>query len=161
MSIDNMTKMVLNLMYNYQKKHNITKQCITNSIYLRDTLLANDIPSKVKPAIAVWTTENNELMVCVHMFVQYKNNMLDPSFEVFEQDAEYYDKINTVLDMIKGIDIDKNGINIKDVIATYLKFIKIAERINNGECLIGDKKYYHSQADYVEQYFKRKIINLH
>ena len=155
MTVDNLTKMVLNLMYNYQSKHNITKQCITNSIYLRDTLLANRIPSKVKPVIAVWATNDDELMICVHLVVEYKDHMLDPSFEVHCQNADYYDKLNTVLSLYKDTNVDTRGLLPKDIISKYLKFIKIAERINNGECLVADKRYYHSQADYVENYFKK------
>ena len=35
----------------------------------------------------------------------------------------------------------------------FLKFIKHASDINNGDCLVCNKDIYHKQADYIEKYF--------
>ena len=152
---DNQTKIVLNGMYKYQKNNNITKQCITNSMYLRDTLIANGIHSKVNAVMAVWANNDNELYNCVHMVVEYNDFVLDPSYEIHIKDACYYDQIKLVMEMYKDNNLKLSEEQIKELITKHIKMIKTAERINKGECLVVDKDYYHSQADDVEKYVKK------
>jgi hypothetical protein len=45
--------LVLNLMYEYQEKHNIKKECITNAQYLYDTLRFSKVSVKVVPKYVI------------------------------------------------------------------------------------------------------------
>jgi hypothetical protein len=46
----------------------------------------------------------------------------------------------------------------KKSISDFLDFIKLAERINNNEFLICDKKFYNDQADYIENLYSIKLV---
>ena len=43
--------------------------------------------------------------------------------------------------------------NDAELLSVFLKFIKHASDINNGDCLVCNKDIYHKQADYIEKYF--------
>lgn len=140
---------IVNKMYEYQKKHNIKKECITNTSYLLDTLIHNGFDVKAKAVLAVYTIDENMIINC-HMVIQYKDYIIDPSYEVFSEDAEYFDKFH----LIKKI-VDENileGLSVQDICSKYIKFIEMADKINKRDKLyIINKQFYNSQADYVEK----------
>jgi len=58
--------------------------------------------------------------------------------------------------MSKGV----NAKRCKKTISEFINFTKLAERINNGELLICDKKFYDNQADYIESIIKKLKLSI-
>ena len=144
---------IIRLMHEYQAKNNVTKQCITNAQYIYDSIKHSNWSSKVTPkaVIVVYTvSEKNETYFAVHMVIQYKNKLLEPSYEFGHlQKTEYFDNINNVIRKMHLISPGFNRDFATDLISKYLKFVKYAEQIEAGSFLV-DREYYDLQADYVE-----------
>ncbi len=121
-------------MYAFQKERNIERQCIENSMLLRDFYLSQGINAKVKAVLSQYS-ENDEARLICHMIVEIGQGLIDPSYEIFRHDATYMDNICIVMKNIKKTVNSKaiEGISIKEVLTNFIKFIKIAERINNEE----------------------------
>ena len=154
MSLNSKISFLLDTMYEYQMINNITKHCITNVMYLKDNMNYYGYNSKAKAVITIHA-ENKILVTTIHLVIDCNGRILDPSYEIHSKDAEYYDKLNIALDRLKELSIMKD-IEIKYTISQFLHFMKIAEEINNGKCIVSDKEYYHSQADYID---KQILIN--
>lgn len=160
---------IIALMHEYQKQNNIEKQCITNSQYLFDSIKASfpTLEVKVRAIMAYQCVENQprknvdgiirkfvDDIIIIHMCVDIGNGKLyDPSYEISSlPDIDYiaYD----VIPFLKSLtDRGATKEQVKELVAQYVKFIKIAEKMNAGIPLV-EKKYYHAQADYIESNFK-------
>jgi hypothetical protein len=144
---------IIGLMHQYQAKNNITKQCITNAQYIYDSIKHSNWSSNVTPkaVIVVYTIpEKNEVYFAVHMVIQWKNKLLEPSHEFGHlQKTEYFDNINNVIQKMHLISPGFNRDLAADLISKYLKFVKYAEQIEAG-CFLVDREYYDLQANYVE-----------
>lgn len=145
---------IIRLMHEYQANHNVSKQCITNTQYLYDSIKHSNWKNKVTPkaVIVVYNIpEKNETCYAVHLAVQWKDKILEPSYEYAHiQSSYYYDNINNV---IKTMKLNQPGFNrdfASSLISKYLLFVKYAEQIEAGEFLV-DREYYDLQADYVEE----------
>ena len=137
-------------MREYQKMHNIKKQCITNCQYLYDNLKAN-MPShniKVKAVIGISSNEDIDttILYAGHVVVEVDEEFIfEPSYEVYSIDnIEYFDNIKIFINSVTNI----NNSDKKHVIKEFIDFQKLADSINNGEALV-EKEYYNKQADYV------------
>jgi len=141
------------LMREYQKKHNIKKQCVTNCQYLYDTFKAN-YPLKnvkVKAVIGILPNEDETIIYEGHVVVEVDEVIFEPSYEVYSiRNIEYFDNIK----QFKNVFAFRNKNDIKDIIKEFIDFTKIADTINNGELTISDKEHYDNQADYVEEKIK-------
>ena len=125
--------------------------CITNCVYLRDSLIVNGFNAKVKPVIALYDNAIDKIQVCcIHMVIECNGHILDASYEIHNTNAEYFDTLGDVLSLLKK-NIYYGELDKKEVIAGFIRFIDFAKRINQGELLIVDKEYYDSQADYLEK----------
>jgi hypothetical protein len=157
---------IVNKMYEYQKKHNIEKECITNTSYLLDNLIHNGFDVKAKAVLAVYDNDENSMIINCHIVVQYKDYIIDPSYEVFSKNPEYYDKFHLIKKIIDDKEIIDDTIvqelSVKDICSRYMKFIETANIINKRDKLyIIDKQFYNSQADYVEQNIKMNFTQLY
>jgi hypothetical protein len=141
------------LMREYQKKHNIKKQCVTNCQYFYDNLKANYPLNniKVKAVIGISLNDDRTIIYRGHVVVEVDEKfILEPSYEVYSTDnIEYFDNIKQFMNKYK---IPKN--DMKDVIKDFVSFTKLADAINNEELTITDTEYYNNQADYVEEKIK-------
>jgi hypothetical protein len=141
-------------MHEYQKIHNIKRECMANAQYLSDAIKNNTIDKiTIKNAIVIGYNSVTDQTVCVggHLVIVFDNddeqNVIDPSYDVVSlTDKRYYDNVKDFMNDIKT----KDRLIFKDSIAKFIKFIPLAERMNHGELLFADKEYYHNQADYVE-----------
>jgi hypothetical protein len=144
---------IIGLMHEYQAKNNVTNQCITNTQYLYDSILHSNWPNKVIPkaVVVVYTIpEKNEAHCVVHMVVQWKDKLLEPSYQFGHlQKTYYFDNINNAIKALNSISPGFTREDANTLISKYLKFIKYAEQIQAGAFLV-DREYYDLQADYVE-----------
>jgi hypothetical protein len=141
------------LMREYQKKHNIKRQCVTNCQYLYDTFKANYPLSdvKVKAVIGILSNEDETIIYEGHVVVEVEEVIFEPSYEVYSiRNIEYFDNIK----QFKNVFAFRNKNDMKDTIKEFINFTKIADTINNGELTITDKEHYDNQADYVEEKIK-------
>jgi hypothetical protein len=149
-------------MREFQKTNCIKYQCITNVQYLYDCAKINTaLKIKAKAFIVVSLNDKTNTLTCVggHLVVVSLNDnntesIIDPSYDVFSlKNKLYFDNIKKLMDQYT--DISKEA--FKQSISDFLYFIKLAERINNGELVICDKQFYDSQADYIEDLFNKKV----
>ena len=141
------------LMREYQKKHNIKRQCVTNCQYLYDTFKANYPLNnvKVKAVIGILPNEDETIIYTGHVVVEVDEVIFEPSYEVYSiRKIEYFDNIK----QFKNVFAFPNKNDIKDIIKEFICFTKLADAINNGEYIVTDKDHYHNQADYVEEKIK-------
>ena len=142
---------VISLMMKYQKINNIKKECITNTQYLYDCINANFSKQKAKAKAVICIgndCETNDTKVVVHMVVMMDNVIYDPSYEIYSLNGvNYFDNIKTV---ISSFSLSKTPVP-KDSLRGFIDFIKLADKINNGEMLVCDRQFYNRQADYIEQ----------
>ena len=142
------------LMREYQKKHKIKKQCVTNCQYFYDNFKANCPLNtiKVKAVIGVSLNSDRTIIYEGHVVVEVDEKfILEPSYEVYSIDnIEYFDNIKQFMNTYKM----PNKNDMKDIIKEFIDFTKIADTINNGELHITDNEYYNNQADYVEEKIK-------
>ena len=144
---------VILLMREYQMKHNIKKQCVTNCQYLYDTFKANCPLNnvKVKAVIGILPNKYGTIIYAGHVVVEVDEDIFEPSYEVYSiRNIEYFDNIK----QFKNVFAFPNKNDIKDIIKEFIDFTKIADTINNGELAITDKEHYNNQADYVEEKIK-------
>jgi len=141
------------LMREYQKKHKIKKECVTNCQYFYDNFKANCPLNtiKVKAVIGLSLNDDRTIIYEGHVVVEVDEKfILEPSYEVYSTDnIEYFDNIKQFMNKYK---IPKN--DMKYVIKEFIDFTKIADTINNGKYIVMNKEYYDNQADYVEEKIK-------
>ena len=138
-------------MRNYQQACNIEKQCLANTQYLYDTIRMNfDIDVKAK-AVMVYSYDpdlNQTKIIIGHVVVCIDDYIIDPSFDVFNlKNIKYFDNLNT---FINSYNI-KNNYDVKKIIEEHLVFRNLATRMNKGEIIISNKKYYNNMADFLEK----------
>lgn len=143
-------------MREYQKENNIRKHCITNVFYLYCIIkrITNiNINMKAK---AVYVCANNEedtfIFVGGHIVLELGDGtIIEPSYDIFSlKNVAYYDNIKDYYNNIKDV-VDITKVDIKNIVDNNIYFMDIAKRINNGELIISDEKYYDKQADYIEK----------
>lgn len=142
----------LDKMYEYQKKNDIKRQCITNAQYFRDYLFYSGIPVKTAPMFVLFEENGVHMGVGVHMVVVWKDALLDPSYEYASKNAKYFATYKELLSHVNsqnpdGLD-DKE--NCKIILKEFLEFVDFAKKQNQGEIMVGSKEYYYAQANYVE-----------
>ena len=146
---------IIKLMWEYQRKNSITKKCIDNTIYLRDSLIMNGYEAKVK-AVIMTSVSNNELEVCSgHLIIDIGDNkLLDPSYEMnIKPNQQYFDNIKDLLTNYSTIKNDKEFLS--DNIKNFMNFCNIANDINiHNKFLLTDREYYHKQHDYIKHNIK-------
>jgi hypothetical protein len=143
-------------MLTYQRTKCISRRCIDNCQYLRDSLTVSGIPCTVAAVIA----HSNVLpftVLVIHLVVidPTTGKIIDPSYETrcFLKSTYY----------LSGEDFIRANPQWKgsDKLTAYLDELKhfqgVARDINAGICRISNKEYYHNQADYVEQKLKPYI----
>lgn len=140
-------------MREYQKKHNITRECITNTQYLLDNMKTNGMDNvKAQAVIVVGQRDGDIIVYGGHIVVvDDEENIYEASYELSSLDKKrYYNNFKDFMDFSKEIGSESLK---KQTLTEFLKFTKNANRINSGEGLICNKQYYHKQANYVDKYF--------
>jgi hypothetical protein len=137
-------------MRQFQKDNNITKQCMTNSQYLYDTIKMNSSYTNVyiQPFMVCYSKINGLFScMCIHLAVVIDDEILEPSNEIYElNDAVYCKNVSQL----------KGCLSRREYIKKFIDFYKLAETMNNGQCIVADKDFYNKQADYVEKMKKIK-----
>ena len=136
------------VMCKYQKDNGIIKQCVTNTLYLLDTIKANtNIPAKCQAVIFYKETEYKFI---VHLVVVLgDDNLIDPSYEIDLQEGLYLPNITSVINRSLI-----SGDSKRELIKTFVTFKKIEDEINAGEFIICRKEFYIKQADYCKDFFE-------
>lgn len=150
---------VILIMREYQKKHDIKDQCLTNTQFAYDCWKHNGVPSvKAKAVIALGENDEGDLVLVMgHAILSVDGLYFEPSYQVFSlKNVAYYDSIKDLKDSVSNAILKRY--DLRQILKHHISFVKLAEGINNGELLICDKKYYDDQADYVEDFFKAKKI---
>jgi len=140
-------------MREFQRVNKINGQCITNTQFLYDTIKASfpNIDVKAQAVIAVDIFDDT-FRTTIHLIISADGEYYEPSYEVFNFNARYY---STIKDFIKNNKPPyDNPMFIKDaaksILPDFMRFIKYAEQINEGDIIITDKDFYNKQADYIE-----------
>lgn len=170
----NAIEMIVQTMHEYQRKHDIKKQCITNTQYLYDSIRAS-FPSlnvKVKAIIGFRNNDdvvavneknkkkyiNRETHTIVHMVVLIDNKKIfDPSAEINDmKDLQYVGfDFQKLIKTLRELGMTEDM--VKKLIKDYMTFFGYENQMNNGKTLIVDRQYYNNQADYVEEVMSKTI----
>lgn len=151
-------------MREFQEKNGITKQCITNAQYLYDIIkmnTSNDVKVNAVIVVSVDEETNTYVIVGGHLVVvgdDDEKTIIDPSYETFcLKNKLYFDNIRDMLDIFDNKSKEKlnTKIDLKKVLQEHIKFMKFAEQINRGECIITEKKFYNDQADYIDKLYSK------
>lgn len=150
---------VLYALHHYQNKNNITGQCVTNVSTFID-IARQYIPNKItaKAFVCVgWNDEKNEAyIVCGHLVVDIDGlGIFDPSYEIHKLKNTKY------CESFKALNCAYNTREeTKRHLKEHLEFIKIAERINNGEFLIHNQEHYDKQLEFIEEMLPKQLTLL-
>jgi hypothetical protein len=139
-------------MRKYQDENGINGRCVDNvqtyydilKPYLKDKI-------KVKAVfVVIVDTIKKVLITATHLIILFDDTIVEPSYEYSKiKDTEYYDTIANFKERcFKCDDLKKI---YKERITTFLKFVKIADEMNQGIFRITDKAYYHNQLNFIEK----------
>jgi hypothetical protein len=82
--------------------------------------------------------------------------IIDPSYDIFcLKNISYFDNIKDLMDIFYDKVELKSKIDMKKLIRDHIHFMKISEKINNGELIITEKEHYNKQADYIENLYSK------
>ena len=140
---------MLDKMHEYQRIHDVKDQCCTNVSYLYDILKYNtNLNVKVKSVYVLFNYDHETKGICTgHLCLEIDGVVIDPSYQYSKiKEAIYTESFKKVVKHLQNVD----SVNKSQILNNNLYFTKIANQINNGECLISCKDYYHSQADYCQ-----------
>ena len=159
----NQTIMISNIilsMREFQEKNYIKNQCITNTQYLYDCIKQNSIINvKVKAIFAFSRDDETDTTIFVggHLVVVLDDDtIIDPSYDIFcLKNILYFVNIKELMDIFDDKDYLKTKVDIKKIVLDHITFMKYADQINNGECIVTDKKFYNDQADYIETLYSK------
>jgi len=148
-------KVVMTAMLEYQKKNNITRECMTNTQYLYDTMKENNLIEncKAQAVIVCYESPEKELVICPgHLVVVVDDDIYESSYEYNQnlKNQTYFKSIKELTDTISYVKNDKE--QYRHFVSEFLKFTAIANRINSGDICVADKKNYDKQDDYVHRY---------
>lgn len=145
-----METLILN-MYKFQKNKGIKDQCVTNTQFLYDCI-KHSYKTDVKPraCIVLSLPENKEeLRTIIHLVVGVNDTIIDPSYDIASlKPKKYYFDIKTYMEAIKRINVSLDF--KKKIIERFMVFLRLAKRIEAGELLVCDEKFYKEQADFIE-----------
>jgi hypothetical protein len=153
-------------MMDYQKKNNITRECIMNSLLFIHLMKENDCESFKPHSVIVLGKKNNKPhVVSGHMVVRDNdtNKMIECSYEIASlSDRVYFDNIKQFMDTVKEYFEDEE---IKQLIKDFLRFKKTADTIISVMDIgipIPHKNlhYFTSQNNYIKRQMKQKIKRL-
>ena len=143
---------ILKCMSEYQRKNNITKQCITNCMYVYDCIHSSGMTVKAQAVIAILNDKYARGICSGHIVLVSPNGkIIDPSHEITSHDNVIY--FNTITELKKEVDIPPEL--CKEIIKDVINFTAIAEQMNSGKCVIANETHYNKQADYVEEHLQR------
>jgi hypothetical protein len=147
-------------MLEYQEKNNITRECVANSVYLRDYLLSIGMKANVKAVIAGYKNEERkeQILVC-HMVVETDQGIVDPSYDISQHDATYVDELHRIRgwEHMKTCKKTEDSLSVKEVITSFINFIKKADEINTKDLTVTGRAYdyYKAQHEFVKQMLKQ------
>ena len=142
---------VISHMHTFQRERGVKDQCVTNTQFLYDTIKHNhDVDVKATACIVISKDiKAKELKVIIHLVLTVKDQIIDPSYDVFSlEDKHYYFNIASFSKSVK--DITLPFVFQKKNITIFLEFLDFAKKINKGQLIITDKQHYTDQADFVE-----------
>lgn len=141
-------------MLDYQFKNSIKHECMTNVQYLYDSIkMSTNVKCKVKAVMVTNLNGDTLTFVAGHLVIELPDRIIDPSYDVFVslKNTRYFDNIKDLLDSF-----DKKGRELfiekyKRGFDKFLDFVKIADKMNSGICMVHDNIFYNAQADYVSK----------
>jgi len=150
---------ICRVMREYQKMNNIKEMCMTNTQTLYDIIKASfptvDVKAKAVIGCNIIKASVDDidqtpiLKQTIHLMIIADGIYYEPSYELYSsRDIQYFSSIKNLLEGVIPNDIIKD--NIKDTLQSFLRFVKLEEKINSGEFSITDKDYYNGQLDYIE-----------
>ena len=140
----------------FQENNSIQNECITNVQYLYDSIkMSTNIKNVVVKAFMVTSLDSDDNLTFVsgHLVIELDNRIIDPSYDVcvLLKNKRYFDNIKNLLDNFNSDSKAQFIKKYKHAFDNFLKFVKIADKINSGDCMVHDKVFYNAQADYVDK----------
>ena len=155
-------------MYEYQKKNDISTECIANVKYLMDCLepckkSGTNIKAIAAIVIGIDPLDANGAFLVVggHVILVIDGELIEPSYYVDSLEKKKYFLSDTEYkEFLAEHKIDEQ-IDHAEVPVQYAKFVAIAERLNSETFTNHDQafiEYYVAQAEYVEAEMVKKGV---
>jgi hypothetical protein len=155
------SRMIVDIMLEYQKENNIKQKCGDNTQYLIKKFhnYLNLVNAKVVPVIFVgFDVENNKHCICgEHLVIELEGAIVECSYEFTKfQYPQYFKTCKAFFE--NYLDVTKECKS--KVIKGILKFQQDADKINSSltteyyHC--SDRDYYKKQSEYVNKKFKQQ-----
>jgi hypothetical protein len=133
---------------------------MSNVQYLYDFIkYYNLFNAKVKAVVVTGFDKDLGRHRCVtgHLVITYgyDEKVIDPSYDVVSLDDKSY--FHNIKDLKENTGF--NYQQFKNIINDVVDFTKKADRMNNGECVCADLKFYNDQADFIEKCMVLKRIS--
>lgn len=153
MNLDSV-KLFLRHVLDYQKLHHIENECVTNVMYVYDTLKTMGLPVCAKAVYYTWMCPLRiKVAVCAgHLILLLDGEKLEVSYEFlngFMSIGVYTDTLRELVEVQHTLKDDKQFLSKSLELHTHFK--RLAERINSGELIVSNSEYYHQLHDYVAQ----------
>lgn len=146
-------------MLRYQRREGIVNQCLTNAMYLYDSLKQSfpRLEVKVKPSIVLIVRDENDFILNTgHLVVEFEGELYDASYDIqHHENKNYFQTIQELSDTLPRGDNPYRQ-RLREVVSNFLLFVKHAQTINDGGLVVSDRDYYDRQADYVESCIRRR-----
>jgi hypothetical protein len=146
-------------MREHQKNKSIENQCITNTQYLYDIMTTNFSKNVKAKAVYMFSGDNGIGKFVNHVILVKDNKtIMDSSYDTYcLKDKNYFYTFKDLMDHFDNETKNRFGteLDMRELVNTHMRFIKVAERINNGKLSITDngEKHYNDQADYISSLF--------
>lgn len=137
-------------MWEFQKRENITSQCICNCKYLYDTVKYSNKDANIK-VISVIAKINPHYYCCRHVVVVYNDTIIDPSYEIgHHQGVRYFTTVGDFIANNPTLTDDKAW--LKQAITCFIEFAEVPNAIHNDLKIMNEPKYFLEQHKYLETF---------
>jgi hypothetical protein len=166
-------------MLDYQRKHGVENQCVTNTQFLYDqvklfctTCSITELKITATPVMCVSTyggmvrvTMGHVVLVLSYPLCSFfpsasKEVLIDPSYTVFAQENKtYFHSVQTCVDYLNSAyPMLASPSKIEEIEETFALFVELASEINRGNLTVSSMTVYNAQAEYIDRIFTRKHL---
>ena len=137
-----------NIIIDYQKKNNISCQCLINTCFYIyclnhiNELIGNKQDINAIPVIALENNNNKLSKIYIHVVIKINDIIIDPSYETY-LNVKYYENIDNIKNFL-SLNMSKQEIK-----KHFIEFKEITDKINCGSYIVPDQKYFNDLSNYI------------
>lgn len=152
---------LLDILYNYQKEHNIKGKCVINSEIFQNLVRElTNCDVKVKAYFVISNLVEHTIITTRHLAVVVDGIRIEPSYELYlrHEVATYFDNY---MDFKKALGVCNKycsnpvNLNVKEVLTDFIDFSNYAESMNRNVSLITiETQYEYDIFKFISKFLK-------